>query len=248
MTSMIGVFNKNVSDEVNKGGDFYKAYIGQTSFTPNSPITKSSDFNCGALSNELEYCRGYLNYITSAVDPTNSKGGELDQAINALVDLPRRGDTESDAIFLARFNFIVQQNTNYSRTTRWAILDALSYFVSKSSVEIVEPFGAHNLYFQVRFIGVDTSTSALFLDNTSQGFLDNNFLGGAGIGSVVAFIGELISRIRAAGVEVETLYITQGRILMNSNCQIGSRQIYFTSSARISGTASITMLSNATID
>ena len=86
---MIQTFNQGVSSEaINKEGAFYKVYIGQDPFTPESTITESSDYNCGALCNELEFARAVSNYYVQSLDLDFAETDNLDAVITGFVNLP----------------------------------------------------------------------------------------------------------------------------------------------------------------
>ena len=60
--ALIDTFNKAVSDAIDKNDNTYTSLIGSEDFTPEPVIDESSDFNCGALCNELEYLRTVIRY------------------------------------------------------------------------------------------------------------------------------------------------------------------------------------------
>ena len=148
----------------------------------------------------------------------------LDDLIHAFINLPRRNQAESDATFRARFRAISVQQNNPRRTTRRAIRDAIRYLVSDAvNVAVVEKFSTRNLYFQVRVSISATGTAdleELFLNSDVQGFLDQFFVGGVGIGGVVAYIPETIRRVKAAGVEFDLVLISQGVVEKTSNAVV----------------------------
>jgi hypothetical protein len=72
--SMVETFNSTVSDAINKRGEFYEILIGSEQFTPESDIDESSDFNCGALCNELEYMRRVSQYFYQSFDLNMLRG------------------------------------------------------------------------------------------------------------------------------------------------------------------------------
>jgi len=222
---MIDIFNMNISKAVNTASDFYKSWIGDPDFTPESTIIESEDYNCGALCNELEFARLQGKNITESLTIDSAAGDELDIFVNTFIDLPRRGSTfESDANYRARFKFLVTDNTNYRRMTRWSIFDAISYFVTDiSKVQVIEFFDTSNLYFQVRFEGTVTFVQTLFMNNyNDNGYLDSNYLGGIGVGYIQTFITNLIQRIKAAGVDFDILFVQQSSFTKTSNAVIGS--------------------------
>lgn len=242
--NLIDTFNLSVSNAINKRGDFYEVLIGKEEFTPETTIVDSGDFNCGAVMNELEFCRAVSQYYVESFDIDGTDGVNLELLINALIDMPKRPG-EEEATFRKRFLFISIQKNTVRWTTRGSILQAISYFVSDmSKVQLVEFFDSIPTYFQIRFEGTVLTEGALFLN---QGFLDNEFLGGAGIGEVVSYIGELVDRIKAAGVDYDILFIDQYQETLACAAIIGSVQKYLTVDARIKGHVSISVACDATV-
>lgn len=247
--TMIEIFNSAVSDAVNKNADFYKAWIGETPFTPAVQILQSSDVNCGAVCNELEFGREITDYFVESLDIDRAEDDELAVLINGFIDMPRRGNFESDVVFRNRYKFIVMDQANPKRTTKWAILDALRYFIADvdTIVQIVEQFDTSNLYFQVRIEGIQSTTDIIFLNNTGTAWLDQNYIGGPSIGAVVTYVGELLDRIKAAGVDYDILFINQDRFTKTSDMYIGTVQMYKTSISRIKASIQLTSTADAQI-
>ncbi len=249
--SMIQLFNRNISAKIDTNDVAYQAWIGADPFTPEITIVDSEDFNCGAVCNELEFARTVTDYIVGSLALADADDTELNEVINAFIDLPRRGAVEADLLFRNRFKFIAVEQVNTRRTTKWAILDAISYFVSDSSrVQLIEPWDSqpNGCYFQLRFEGVELdSGDVLFLDSPSTGFLDQYYLGGASLGEIINYLEELVSRIKAAGVDFDILFIEQDRFTLDSDMIIGTVQKYLDSDAVILATYSFTLDSDAII-
>lgn len=247
--TMIEIFNTAISDAVDKSDDFYQTWIGETPFTPATQVLQSADVNCGAVCNELEFGRDITQYFVRALDIDQAEDDELSILINGFIDLPRRGNFESDDVFRNRYKFLVMDQANPRRTTKWSILDALRYFIDDvgQAVQIVEVFDTDNLYFQVRIEGIQSTTNVIFLNNLSTAWLDQNFLGGPSLGAVITYIGELIDRVKAAGVDYDVMFISQDRFNKTSDAFIGSVQIYKTSISRIKASISFTSTADARI-
>jgi len=247
--SMIELFNKNVSDTINKSDTLYEAWIGKQDFTPEVVVVESSDINCGALCNELEFARLATDYFVKSLDISTAEHSELEALINELIDLPRRGQVESDATYRNRFKFLVVDQVNPKRTTRKAILDAIKYFVAETdtSIQLIEQFDSYNLYFQIRVEGTNDFSQSLTFNNLDYGFLDQFYLGGPSLGEVNTYLSELLLRIKAAGVDFDVLFIEQNRTTKTATAFIGRVQKYLTSQARIKAKSSFTKTSNATI-
>ncbi len=246
--AFIDVFNKAVSSTINKEGDFYTVLVGSTDFTPDIVVDSSDDINCGALCNELEYARLVSNYYVQSLALETAESGNLEDLIFTFINLPRNNQAESDTVFRNRFRFIVNQRANPRRTTRGAIIDALSHFlVDTDIIQIVEPFSMNNLYFQVRLEGVVSVVDSLFINSLTQGFIDQNFISGPGIGEVISYVGLLIERIKAAGVDFDILFIDQDSVTLDSDCIIGTVQMYLDSDALVLLVGSMTLNSDAVV-
>ena len=245
--NVIDVFNSNISDAINKNSEFYKVLIGEVDFTPEVTIVEPEDVKCGALCNELEFARLVSNYYVQALSLAGAESEELEEFTIAFIDMPRRGAVESDATYRDRFRFVVTEKTNERRTTKWAILDSLSYFIDPSQIQIIELFDSYNLYFQVRFEGVVNYDDTIFINNIDQAYVGQNFIGGAGIGEIVTYVGELIQRIKAAGVDFDIYFVEQSKITKTADAKIGTIQMYKQSDATILAHLKIDKTSDATI-
>ena len=246
--NLIDTFNSAVSDAINKQGAVYEAVIGAEQFTPSLAIVQSSDFNCGAICNELEFARAVSNYYVGSISVDGASGDELDAYVTAFIDLPRRGLLEDDTVYRARFKACVTALSNARRTTKWAILDALSYLVTdRSTVSIVEKFDLQNLYFEVRIVGEVTYTSVTYINSLTQGFINNSYVAGISIGSVASYVGSIVQRIKAGGVGFAIVLVSHGIITKTSDARIGSVQKYIVANAVIKNSSSLTITSNAVI-
>jgi hypothetical protein len=245
---IISTFNKTISNFINKNGEFYTALVGTEDFTPESVIDESSDFNCGALCNELEYLRTVSNYYVQSFDLDIAEDENLDILVNAFLNLPRRNREEEDEIYRNRYRAIAIQQSNPRRTTRWAIIDALTYFIADAdTIQIVEPFDSNNLYFEIRIEGAQDLTTVIFLNNTNQGYLNQNFVGGDGVGGVISYVGSIVDRIRAAGVDFDIIFIKQFRFTKTIDAFVGAIQFYKTIDAVVRSIVQITKTSDATV-
>jgi hypothetical protein len=227
--SMIKTFNKAISNALNKSDETYTALFGSEDFTPEVEIVDSSDFNCGGLANELEYLRSTSRYFVRSFDIDVAEDTNLDLLVTSFIDLSRRNNGEPDNVYRNRYRSIAVGYSNPRRLTRWAIIDAIRYFLPDlGKVQVVEQFSSSNLYFQVRIEGAQDFDSVLVIGSTEQGFLDQNFVGGEGVGEVITYIGEIIDRVCAAGVDFDVLFINQYSILKTTDISIGSVQVYKT--------------------
>jgi hypothetical protein len=220
--NFIDFINKNIPSEIHTTGDLYKAFVGNSDFTPSSIITVSDDYHCGALCDELEYVRMTSNQIVAAVSIDNAFGELLDSFIMSFINLPRRSSYEDDNTYASRFKAIVTQKTNYRRTTRWAIVDAIRELGwSVNDIQVIEPFDITNLYFQLRLTGTAINQYSLFLDSEdSQGYIDQYYVGGQSIGSLITYIDPIIRRIKAAGIDYDIMVVGHGVVSVTSDAII----------------------------
>ncbi len=249
--SMIQLFNRNISSKINTDDVAYQTWIGADPFTPEITIVDSGDFNCGAVCNELEFARTVTDYTVASLSIDDADDNELNEVINGFIDLPRRGAVEADELFRNRFKFLTVEQANARRTTKWAILDAVSYFVSDMTrVQLIEPWDnqPNGCYFQLRFEGVELDSSdVLYLDSDVTGFLDQYYLGGASLGEIITYLEELVIRVKAAGVDFDIIFVNQDRFTLDSDAFIGIIQKYLDSDAVILAINGFTSNSDATI-
>ncbi len=215
--NLINLFNSTVPGSLNTSDVNYEAIFGKEVYTPEVTILESEDINCGAIMNELEFCKLNCIDIAKSLHIDNAEGDALDTFINAFLKLPRKGIFETDDIFRNRFKLLVTQKTNYRRCTKWAIMDALSYFIDKNSIKIIEPFDYSNLYFQIRFIGSENIISFLYLDS---GHVDNDYISGLGVGTAFIYLIELLDRIKPLGVDYDIYIIDTDSITITSDATI----------------------------
>ncbi len=123
--SMIDTFNKGVPATIDKTTNLYETWLGAIEFTPEIEITESADINCGALCNELEFVRVVSQYHATSFDLDIAEAANLEALIESLIDLPRNNQVEIDETYRKRFRFIVNEQVNYRRTTKYAIRDAI---------------------------------------------------------------------------------------------------------------------------
>lgn len=219
--NVIDFFETAISGYIDTNNDeIFQAIIGDPDYTPPdlTTVVDSSDFDCGAICNELEYARLVSGYYLEAMTIDKSENHELTSLVQAFIDMSRIDDTEPDENYSRRFKVIAVQNGYPHRTTKWAIRSALSYFIPELvKIQVVEFFDSSNLYFQVRFEGVNNFTDTIFID---QGFIDQDYIGGVGIGTLLSFVEDLIRRIKAAGVDFDVKVISQYSVVLLSDAEI----------------------------
>jgi len=169
----IELVNKTLPNLINREGNVHTALVGREDFTPESVISESSDFNCGALCNEFEFARKVTQYYASALWIENAEGEELDELVMNLVDLSRRSRSEPDSLYQNRFKFLVVAKTNPRRTTKWAIIDSISHFINDSNRINIFEFGSSWPQFEVRIESEELEEDVLVLDDPTFGYLDS---------------------------------------------------------------------------
>jgi hypothetical protein len=122
----------------------YTAIFGNEVFTPVDPIDESADFNCGAVANELEYVKGFIDYITRSGIIDEFYGEYLDRVVYYFTGI-RRIPGEDDAYLRIRFKSLIHRRYNPSWITKWMIRDVFSYFVSEEGMYVIENYIETNL-------------------------------------------------------------------------------------------------------
>lgn len=222
MAAIIDLINSNISKKINKEGEVYKALIGDTFFTPASPITDSGDYACGAVANEIEYARLQTTNLVNSFHIADAEDEMLEFLVMALINLPRRGSSESDTVYRQRFNCVVRQGTNTTRCTGGAMHDAIIELgLTDSQFHFFEKFDDISRFFQLRLVGVPVVGAAvMFIDSMKTGFLDQYFMGGLGIGSLQTYITPLIKKIKALGVRFEIKIVSSDTETRTSDATI----------------------------
>jgi len=223
--SFIEIIQENTLPKIDLSSDEFTSLIGQFPFTPELTIDESSDYNCGAVCNELEFGKLFMDFVVDSFAIDVAEGGYLNKLIEAFLDLPRIAAAESDDSYRGRFKSLVKVQLFPKRNTRGSILAALSHIVTSSAlgkIEIVESFDSTNMYFEVRVAGIVSDYGdILFLDTPLfNSFLDIDFLGGLGTGQSSSFLVNLIIRMKAAGVDFDVITIAQDKVTKTSDATI----------------------------
>ena len=220
--------------------------VGETFFVDNfdfiRPVVESSEYDVGSIGNEFEHLKAAIEYWINCGNVENAENEDLDALIQTLVNLERIDSSEADTLYRNRFRALVTQRTNRRRTTRWAIQDAISYFIPKEHVRILEYFNTENMKFHIRIspdIGRDIiHDDSAILDNPG-GYLGPSttadqvgFLGGLGFTTAPGYLPNLVKRIKAAGVEVVISLAEQDEIFKTSDAILSSPDRSFNFSSR----------------
>jgi len=141
--NIIELINRNMSAFLDIDEEVYRAMFGKVNFTPLSIITKSADYQCGAIVNELEYLRAYINFMTS-MDVEIAEGKLLEIIIYFFTRIKRIGD-ETDSNLRNRFYSIIRRKDNKRWMSKWAVKDIFSYFFNENNIYIIENYIETNL-------------------------------------------------------------------------------------------------------
>ena len=183
----------------------------------------SSHFRGGSIYNEIELARLYGRYYTEALGVIRAQGDQLTQASNRYLHL-QRGlvQDETDEDYINRFKSLAVGKLNPRRVTRWAILDALSYFVEPVRIEIVERFDIENNKFRVKFITFQSELQTVSSDTVAiadQSYIDNSYLIGVSPSTgreINPNINDILQRVKASGVLVDSFDVDRLRLTIKS--------------------------------
>jgi len=134
---IIESLNEKMPSFVNKEDEFYMALFGDPDRDPLATISGSSDFNSGAIANELEYLRAYVELVTKTDDVKNQAGKILDKTIEFFSGIGRYYN-EEDANYRNRFLALVSRNNDMVFGTKWNMIDVFKYFFPNSGIFVIE--------------------------------------------------------------------------------------------------------------
>jgi len=155
----------NINDKrmpaiINRDNDIYKALFGKYMYTENPTIDESSDYNCGAIANELEFLRSFIDYIIDSFDFQNAETSLLEKVVCVFMDLIRIYQ-EEDSELRNRFKAYIWRNSNTRWMTKWSFKDIFSYF-----------FDSDNIYIEENYIETDLVSNGGFEQVTGDDFDD----------------------------------------------------------------------------
>ena len=142
----------------------YEAIFGKIIYTENIPIVTSSDYNSGAVANELEFLKRYISLVLTSLNINNAEDVYLEKVINFFSGLRRIFD-EEDADLKNRFDALILRNGNTSWMTTWSMIDVFSYFFDKDNIYIIENYVETNL---ISNGGFEEGTGNVFTDWTKS--------------------------------------------------------------------------------
>lgn len=136
---IIDLINQYMPHAINKTGKEYEAIWGKTQYTENETIQSSADYNCGAIVNELEYLRAYINQSIASLNIDNAQAEFLDKIVRFFLDISR-AYAETDASLLKRFSAFVRRKANKRWSTGWSFKDVFSYFFNPDNIYVIENY------------------------------------------------------------------------------------------------------------
>lgn len=136
---IIDLINKRMPHAVKKTGKEYEAIWGKTQYTENETIESSADYNCGAIANELEYLRAYINRSITSMNLDQAEEELLDKIITFFLNISRIYD-ETDTSLRKRFFAFIRRLGNKRWSTTWSFKDVFSYFFNPDNIYVIENY------------------------------------------------------------------------------------------------------------
>jgi hypothetical protein len=131
--SQISEVNEQILSKILKTDEFYEALWGKEDFTPNSVITVPNDYNCGAITNSLEYVYAFIREITG-MSLNELPEPYIDIVIFFFTGLIRfSGEVNID--FIRRMESLIIRESSWRSKrfgTPWDILNVFSYYIDRS--------------------------------------------------------------------------------------------------------------------
>lgn len=134
--SLVESLDRNLPVSLSRDAEIVTALFSSFwAWFPKPTIAQSSDFNDGAIANELRYLKGYIETLYSG-NLTDKTGDLLDSLVNYYVGIARFIG-ESDTALLNRFFALVQRGAD-TWGTPISIIGALSNVISKTVLYMQE--------------------------------------------------------------------------------------------------------------
>ncbi len=206
--NIIDLLNKYNSSSVNTNDAYYKSIFGDPIFIPETIIDASSDFNCGAVANEIEFLRDQCLSLAQSFLLDTAQGTPLNLLLSALIEITRQDTAETDVAFRAKFRAIITEKSNTRRCTKWAIIDSLKHLLTAADFSYIEWFKSKSMYFQIRLTGKMFPAILTETAYVDQAFISQAFIGGVSYSSyLLVVIDNVLNRVKAGGVDYDILQI-----------------------------------------
>lgn len=144
--SIIQNLNNNMPSFLNIEDSDYKKLFGKYPFTSLNPIEKSSDINCGAISNELEFFKQIAEDLSAKGEVETWDSNVLDVVIPFFIDTLRNLG-ELDSQYVNRLYFFLRRGGFSVWCSKHSLLGALSHvlILKKENLYIIENYVETNL-------------------------------------------------------------------------------------------------------
>jgi hypothetical protein len=136
---IIRELNRLMPRVLDKTTEEYEAIFGKEDFTSFNPVTESEDFQCGAVCNELEYAKGFLDYVSRTTDVNDYYGDYLEKVLYFFTGLWRLSG-ETDTQLRNRFRALVIRYNDPAWITKWMIRDVFRYFFDVGIIYVIENY------------------------------------------------------------------------------------------------------------
>ena len=136
--SQIEEANEQILTKILKTDQVYEALWGKEDFVPTSPIVLPNDYNCGAITNGLEYVYQFIREITEP-DIELLQDPYIDIAIYFFTGL-KRFQGESNTLLLLRMRALIVREGDWRSErfgTPWDLLNVFSYYITRSKLYYV---------------------------------------------------------------------------------------------------------------
>lgn len=144
--------DRNLPTSLSRNGEVFQALVGRQDAVEKSPIQTSSDFESGALVNELSYLEQYLRRITS--QEISDKQDDLLDTLGIFFTGLGRFLGEPDSFYLSRLFSLLRRGGSQTWGTRRSIIGAFS--------QILPP---HFVFYQDAPNWIDSSSNPNLLQN-----------------------------------------------------------------------------------
>lgn len=176
--SEISQLNEYMPTNLDKMTDEYLAIFGNESFTANTPIVDSADYNCGAIANELEYEKGFCDYLTKSTTIDDFSDAYLERVVKFFVGLERRVGQTDEKLRLI-FKALCIRHVNESWCTKWILIDIFSYFFPEEDLHVVENYVIDNFIqdesFEIGGIWTEYESGSSTIDFTTTEVFDHGY-------------------------------------------------------------------------
>jgi hypothetical protein len=137
--SIIKSLNERMPSLINKQEKGYKVVYGDVNSVPNTVINQSSDINCGAISNELEFLKLFIIYTLSAYDLGKSENEWIDVVTDFFLNM-KRIEEETDVNLINRFFSIIRRKLFPKWMVPLSIKKVFSYFFDEKDIFVINDY------------------------------------------------------------------------------------------------------------